>query len=1007
MMDQQRKPQNPMQSSTLTRELAALAAASQILWNTPPDGQATDLPLWRAFTGQTSTQVRGWGWLDAIHPADRAATQAAWRDVVARGCLFETTYRLRRHDNVFRDMLVRGVPVRDEAEQLIGWAGVCTDVTQLMRSEQRLAAQIAISRILGTARSISDALRDLLDAMGTQLGWEAALVWLVEPGSDHLRALLGWQIDDAFALASKQLDLTVGIGLPGRVLASGNPEWIPVLARDANFPRHAAAAAAGLQMAFAFPLLSKRGILGVIECFSVASAAPDPELLHIVETLGHQIGQFLDQLAEAQARTASEARTQTILATSLDAIIMMDASGVITEYNQAAEQLFGFQRAAVLGQPLVTTIIPPSLRAAHNTGLAHYLATGEAQVLGRRIEVMGLRADGSEFPVELAITRMPGDGPPEFTAYLREITDRVRLEAQLRQSAATAAERASKLEAIIDAMVDGVLVSDQRGRIIQMNQAGRALQDRYTPTAYSDLPATERGARINMRNDAGEMLRDDQLPMVRVLAGERLTGTQALDVRVRDWANEEILLNVSGAPVRDATGAITGGVIVARDVTARRQLELRTHNALDALLKMAKIVVQPEFNESGKAPEVTQRLVELAQQVLGCQRVIMYQHDSTTDTSAPLAATGMTPEQEAQWRASPIPPLSMGLPTAMITKLRAGESVIIDLASNPKMGRFDTRQAPLVPLRIGTELVGTLAYDYGGADHEFTPDELALAEAVAQLAALIIERDQLLHERETAHAHVLALEVAQQRMDTFLGLASHEMRTPITVCKGNLQIIERFVKRLPPTTFPEGPERLQHLLGLTERSGQQIRRIERLIADLLDVTRIQENQLTLRVARHDLRTIAAEARQEQLTIWPQRTITVVGDLAQPLSVAADADRLGQVLTNFLSNALKYSPPQSPVVIRLIREKSFARVAVQDSGPGISPSEQAAIWERFYRAPDIEHQSGSQVGLGLGLFICQNIVQQHGGQFGVASAPGEGATFWFTLPLMEEELSLHH
>jgi PAS domain S-box-containing protein len=136
----------------------------------------------------------------------------------------------------------------------------------------------------------------------------------------------------------------------------------------------------------------------------------------------------------------SEARKSAILDSALDCIVTIDHEGCITEFNPAAERTFGHRRADVLGKRLAEVIIPPSLRERHQRGLARHLATGEARVLGRRIEMTAIRADGSEFPAELAISRIALDGPPSFTGYLRDITERKQAEERLQRSEAFLAE---------------------------------------------------------------------------------------------------------------------------------------------------------------------------------------------------------------------------------------------------------------------------------------------------------------------------------------------------------------------------------------------------------------------------------------------------------------------------------------------------------------------------------------------------------------------------------------
>ena len=140
------------------------------------------------------------------------------------------------------------------------------------------------------------------------------------------------------------------------------------------------------------------------------------------------------------ALTRSEARKAAILESALDCVVTIDHEGRITEFNPAAELTFGVRRDEVMGKYMADVIIPPSLREKHRQGFARYLATGEARLIGKHIEMTAVRADGSEFPVELAITRIPLDGPPSFTGYLRDITKRKQAEEELRRSEAFLAE---------------------------------------------------------------------------------------------------------------------------------------------------------------------------------------------------------------------------------------------------------------------------------------------------------------------------------------------------------------------------------------------------------------------------------------------------------------------------------------------------------------------------------------------------------------------------------------
>ena len=133
-----------------------------------------------------------------------------------------------------------------------------------------------------------------------------------------------------------------------------------------------------------------------------------------------------------------------MLASSLDAVITIDETGSVLTFNRAAEEMFGYSAPSVLGRDIAELIIPPALREQHQAALARHLETGEETILNRRVELMSMRAGGAEFPVELTVTRVPLEGPPRFTAYVRDITDRKRAEQELRDSRARVVESADR-----------------------------------------------------------------------------------------------------------------------------------------------------------------------------------------------------------------------------------------------------------------------------------------------------------------------------------------------------------------------------------------------------------------------------------------------------------------------------------------------------------------------------------------------------------------------------------
>ncbi|MEO6033747.1 MAG: PAS domain S-box protein [Verrucomicrobiota bacterium] len=178
------------------------------------------------------------------------------------------------------------------------------------------------------------------------------------------------------------------------------------------------------------------------------------------------IASFVDisERKEAEKKIReTDARKDAILKSALDAIVTIDQAGNFVEFNPAAENIFGYSGAEVMGKPMADLIIPTRLRGAHHAGLARYLSTGEGPVLNRQIELPALRADGTEFPAELAIVPVPGSEPPMFTAFLRDITERKRAEEGV-------LHQKRLLEALTESVPDGILIVSPEGRMIQFNQ---------------------------------------------------------------------------------------------------------------------------------------------------------------------------------------------------------------------------------------------------------------------------------------------------------------------------------------------------------------------------------------------------------------------------------------------------------------------------------------------------------------------------------------------------------
>jgi PAS domain S-box-containing protein len=304
-----------------------------------------------------------------------------------------------------------------------------------------------VAAALATASDVRDAYQRGVRTIATSLGWRMGAVWEIDAHApDRLRCVALWCHEElalsGFVELTRALALRGGEGLPGRVWETGRPMWIDDFATEAALPRRGRALEAGLHAAVCFPVVSERGLVGVLELLGDRPLQPDHELLGTFELLGFQLGQLVERRRAEDAGHAVEQRHRATLEAALDCVVAMDHHGRVLEFNPAAERTFGYRSSEAVGKEMAELIVPPELRESHRRGLARFLSGAEPRVLDRRIEIDAMRADGSRFPVELAITKIDVPGPPTFTGHLRDISDRRLAETELKESRARIAAAA-------------------------------------------------------------------------------------------------------------------------------------------------------------------------------------------------------------------------------------------------------------------------------------------------------------------------------------------------------------------------------------------------------------------------------------------------------------------------------------------------------------------------------------------------------------------------------------
>lgn len=626
---------------------------------------------------------------------------------------------------------------------------------------------------------------------------------------------------------------------------------------------------------------------------------------------------------------------------SPDAALVIDATGTIVLLNAQAATLFGYAMEELTCQPL-EMLVPQSLRGSHVAQRSHYLHAPHARPMGVGLNLRGRHKDGSEFPVDISLRPFLIEQTLHVLGTIRDMTAQY----QAAQERAKITAQLQLQDRIMDVSPDAILVRDPQGRIRSWNAGAENLygwkaQEALGQMAHTLLSTTGPQSLAHL----SECLEQE--------------GHWDGDLIHVCRNGQQVMVESRQVLVHDDEGRPTAILEINRDVTERRRLE--------QLEREVRAEVQARLNV---LQLILDRLPTGVFLVQGPHARLILANRAATELWGAEWKQGQsmedfTKQQHIQLytdQGQPLPEHSIAERALTQGKAILNAQIVICQA--------DGNNLPVLVDAVPLDLLHTC--------HRL-PVEMAEIIASSEQVALVVYRD------------VSALKEAEALKDEFLSLATHELRTPVTVLAGYADLLLRDAARGKGHGLDE---QQQHKVRAMKEATQHL---AKLTEDVLDVTRLQAGRFSLQREPTEVIALTRQLIEQLQTTTHHHTLALHAACAV-LWVSADACRLEQILSNLLTNAIKYSPAGGPIEVNIWQDEQAcaAHFSIRDQGMGIPYEQQARLFGRFVRADNV--QAARIGGTGLGLYLCRELVERHGGRIWFQSEEHVGSTFFFTLPL---------
>ena len=660
--------------------------------------------------------------------------------------------------------------------------------------------------------------------------------------------------------------------------------------------------------------------------------------------------------AEEELRSATR-RLETVIHAWPLAVVALDPEARVQLWNPAAERIFGWTAAEVLGRRIP---IVPEDRWHELVDEEIGVALGGGEL--RQLETVRRRKDGTLIPVSISAAPTYDDAGrvSGIMAMLEDIS--------ARKQAQEALERLRReLELILNTAAEGIYGLDTEGRTTFANPAAARMVGR----SREELIGQSQHDLIHHSRPDGSPYPAKDCP---IYAAYRDGTVHHVDDEVF-WRKDgsSFPVEYTSAPIRE-DGRIAGAVVTFRDISERRRAEAAQRFLLEASRRLSG-----SLDVDATLREVTTLVVpERADYVM----IHLVDDQGEVRTAA---AVHRDPEQSDLVRRAAS---AVG---AVARVLRSGEPELVaevsdewlrsasrDASQRPVLDALRTRSLMLVPLRARERVIGAVTFGLTEPRGSFTGEDLVTAEDLCGSAALALENARLFRDAQQA---------ARIR-DEVLRIVAHDLRNPLNTILLSAGVLGELLGLAAEARPAE-----QRQIDMIRRS---VHRADRLIQDLLDVARVEAGTLVVEPAPQPAAPLVHEAVELHRSLADEKRIRLEAELPESLpSIAVDHDRILQVFSNLIDNAIKFTPEGGRITVRAEPGIDEVVFSVEDTGSGIPEEQRARLFDPFWQA-----RRARRAGAGLGLAIARGIVEAHGGRMHVESEVGKGTTMSFTVPATE-------